>query len=498
MQRNPILALALCAGALTSQDPAPANLAGAADARPVFDRCDSTLWVATPSFKASFAKDSTTFLPFLGSQASRNWPLTLRLDAARVGDRPIALTEGAVARDDTRVTLDHGAIVEEYAVRDDGLEQSFRITALDRRGELHLQLGSTSELHPSLVDGEVRFTGEEGGVRYGRALAFDSAGRSCTVETRVLDDRIELVVPAGFVADASLPLVVDPLIAPMTTVGTLSRPTLSVDLAWSESLQRYAACYERVWSATDSDVYVTLLDPTMHTVGNTLAVDISVVSWRKCRIASTETVAQQLVVAEVSSGNVTPFSIRGRMVVHTPTPALNPAFDIAVATPSGRTNGDCTNPDVGGDPASGTTYFSVVWQQTVTPLDADILLNQVTSAGVVRFANPVVLDDTGAISVSPRISKSDGVEPFATQGWAVVWGNLAPLSTQMTIRCGIVSWNGIPRSFNGTPSFEVYGAQSHIDEGWDISSPTDDLGGNRKYVIVERWQTGFGGIIAAA
>ncbi|MFO1050698.1 MAG: hypothetical protein U1F36_00620 [Planctomycetota bacterium] len=488
MRREFGLVLALCAGSLLAQDPLHRTDArtvppsAITDDTPLFDQVADAILVSTPDWKARFDPDGTTFLPFLGSDAPHDSALRMHLRSVTVGDLALQLDDVRPSRDGAHLRFARGAVVEDYEVRREGLEQSFRIAALPQRGALRLVLATDSDLVGRPVDDELHFVGPRGGVRYGRAIAVDADGKRCEVQSGWSDGDITLTVPADFVATARLPLVVDPLVGTIHLLGTISRQTRSIDIAWSESLQRFAVCWERVWSANDSDVYVRLLDAAMNPVGVALTVDSSTTSWAKCQIASTETVAQQLVVAEVNNGGVAPYSVYGRMLVHTPAPALNPAF--AIAGPAHAFGEpDATDPDVGGDPASGTTWFGVVWASRTGLLDSDILFNQVSSVGAVRFATHVAIDDTRPIAITPRISKSDGQAPYATQGWAIVYRIVSPATNTSSLRGANVSWNGIPRSFGGSTTFEIEAAE-YFPAVLDVSSPTDDRNGDRRYAVV--------------
>src|SRR5690349_10431277 len=46
---------------------------------------DGTVWVRGKTFKASFGPDGATYVPFLGSQAPRNFPVSLRVNSVTIG-----------------------------------------------------------------------------------------------------------------------------------------------------------------------------------------------------------------------------------------------------------------------------------------------------------------------------------------------------------------------------------------------------------------------------
>jgi hypothetical protein len=144
---------------------------------------DGRHWVRGADYKASFGPDGATFVPFLGSAASRNWPVRLQLAAAQRGAHEVELRTPSVEREEDRITIDHGGVREEYVPGLQGLEQLFVLDSLPNAAaqsgaaDLVLELAVETELAPRR-DGEGwRFEGPDGGVAYGAAVVLDAAGR---------------------------------------------------------------------------------------------------------------------------------------------------------------------------------------------------------------------------------------------------------------------------------------------------------------------------------
>jgi len=106
-----------------------------------------TVWVRGRTYKASFSKESATYIPFLGSKAPRNFPVSLRVDSLTIGGEAFAFDAAAPAvRDGAIVEYARGAFRERYVLTPDSVEQTFVFDDLPRRGEVVVSLAVTSEL----------------------------------------------------------------------------------------------------------------------------------------------------------------------------------------------------------------------------------------------------------------------------------------------------------------------------------------------------------------
>ncbi|MBK8974994.1 MAG: hypothetical protein IPM29_03640 [Planctomycetes bacterium] len=388
---------------------------------------EGTVIVAAASYKAEFAAGEVRFVPFLGSAASRDWPLGLHLGDVTIAGEPLPLrTAPEPIRQEDVVSFDHGTAVVRYAVRSEGVEQSFVFSALPRRGELRIQLEVDSDLNATSEGSSLRFAGPDGGVDYGTATAIDARGRRLGLARTLVDGRIELTVPADFVAAAALPLVVDPLITTATLHSSTSgRTVIEPDATYDGTSDRYMLCLELVYSATDSDIYSYEVDSIGNTVsGSFAAIDItSTESWQRPRIANNNIANRNLIVAQVSAGNVSPFWIGGRTRDVGSTTTGAPFIVSSAATGN---VGDKLNPDVGGDPhLISPTYFTVTWERAYSSTDHDIHARQFTATSTPspQGATEILIDNSSAYEGSPAISNSAGApDPNElTQKWMIAY-----------------------------------------------------------------------------
>ena len=66
---------------------------------------ESTIWVRGDRYKASVDANGCTFVPFLGAEAERNFPLHLSLASVRIGETSLDLTPRAVQAAGERITV---------------------------------------------------------------------------------------------------------------------------------------------------------------------------------------------------------------------------------------------------------------------------------------------------------------------------------------------------------------------------------------------------------
>ena len=179
-------------------------------------------WAAGADYKVSF-HDGMVFVPYLGSAAPRNLPLRWTTASVSVGGQRVVDVEQAPthARAPYRYEYRYGAaFVEAYDVRSDGVEQTFTLDAApDVAGDLEIRGRIETELCAQLVrdhHGPVAFCDGKGRelIRYGAAYVLDDAGRVLDIAVSWDGDEMALVVPGGWLRDATYPVTVDPLLSP--------------------------------------------------------------------------------------------------------------------------------------------------------------------------------------------------------------------------------------------------------------------------------------------
>ncbi len=429
---------------------------------PMYDvDASGTQWVRGATYKASFDASGATYIPFLGSRAPRNYPVTMRVQSITTGGQPIEFDASASAvRDGATVAFDRGSVVEQYLIQRDGMEQQFVFDALPARGEIVVTLGVQTDLQ-SRKDGEgLRFENALGHMRYGRAVAIDAAGHSIGVEERLTEGGIELVVPAAFVAVAELPLVIDPLHATFV-VDQDTNDDSNADVAFIANTSAALVVYEYAFSALDHDIYSE--EYINQVFQGAAQIDFSIDDWRNPRVAANRLGNKFLCVAQVgSTGNR---DIKARTIIANSL-ALGTVFTV-----NGSETGDKHDPDVGGDPyTTGPTYFCVVWQRDYSSTDTDVHARLITSSGS-NSGSVIFLENSGGtLDTRPSISKTDGNGPAVGQNWNVVWGHEAS-PTDDDVQGAQVHWDGTITS----PTFTVAGTAAN-ERFPTASEPIDAIG----------------------
>jgi len=175
------------------------------------------IWAAGTSYKVSF-HDGATFVPVLGKDYPHNQTWSWRTESARIGALELVQQEPRLSHGKYRAEYDLGGIVEAYDVRADGIEQTFVLASppqqtgdLVIRGVVQSMLTSaaTTAGHRSLsfLDAAGREI-----VTYGAATAIDARGQKLAMTTAFENDRVTLRLDGAWLAAASYPVVVDPVV----------------------------------------------------------------------------------------------------------------------------------------------------------------------------------------------------------------------------------------------------------------------------------------------
>ena len=486
------LLLCSCAlSALSAQDPAkPPAMAAGLDLRlqaPSHGLApDGALLASGPDYRARFDAAGAHFTPFLGSDADRVWPVLFHLAGVDVGGQPLAVQPAMPVRSDDVVVFERGAAAELYDLRADGIEQRFLFRSLAVRGELRLHVDVTTDLAAGCGGDGITFTGPRGGVRYGKAVAIDGIGRRVAMTTKLVDGDLELVVPAAFVEQAVMPLLVDPLVSAMQLVATGVVQIGNADFAFDPVNGVWLAVWEHAFSASDFECYASRIDQGGTAFGSTIVIDSSGDSWRKPRVAYNAAANSFLVVAECDNAASSPW-IGGRIVtISGGNVAVGVERFLAKSGLNGAPIGSFTNPDVGGDGAdNGLGYWPVAYEYS-TGGERDVHLRCVASDGSLQGANATLVATTAYDERGPRLSKSNGQGAGATQRWGLVYERRTSTSGSDVARlwCSLINRDGSLRSLLGQPTWMI--SDSIVaDRTWDVSSPTDDLGGVRHLLAVE-------------
>jgi len=232
------------------------GIAEAFDRFAALQHADGQLVGAGTDYRARFDRNGAQFTPALGELAPVEFPVTLRGVAFGRGAarQPLGAVEPTFR--DRTVSFRRGAVDETYEVRPNGLKQSFvfheRPTG---EGDLVVAVQVATQLAlQAQGDDAVSFGNEFGGVRIDTVLGIDALGNTCTGSMSYAGDHLQLRLPAAFVDQAALPLVLDPMLGaviPVTTGGQ----NLDPQVAYDAGLARYLVVFWRRYSSSTGDIY---------------------------------------------------------------------------------------------------------------------------------------------------------------------------------------------------------------------------------------------------
>jgi hypothetical protein len=406
--------------------------------RVLFDEPRGDVWATGHTWKAGFDAGGFTFIPYFGSDATRNFPIRIELDAVHVGGEALAVRSGSVRRTEQRITIDRGAVVETIDTTLTHVEQSFVLQTLPNRGAVTFAIRMQSELAASGggIDG-LTFANEFGSVRYHKAVAIDARGASLALPIEWRGDGARITIPADFVAAAELPLVLDPIV--QTNNGIAPGETLLQrlpDCATLQSPDRCCVVWQRQWSATDQDCYGDLLDGALNYVLTyVIVLDSTGESWVEPRVASNANSRTFLVVAQSTLGGNTFIVSR---LINGQTGATGQVVDVERGGLVGLP-GRNFSPDVGGDPFGGTlAYYCVVWAHETTASNKDIHFKLLDQNGQLLSTMPTVLSNLPTDEDRPSISETN-----RTSEWRLAWqrrGLFPPFD--WNIDGGHIGWDG--------------------------------------------------------
>ena len=453
-------------------------------------------WARGNNWKAGFTASGIEFFAAPADRSQAAPRASLRLNTATVAGKPLNIASEAPRREGSRVSWQHGSVVENVDIRPAGIEQTFTLASLPQRGELVLSLAVDAELSEDLGDG-IAFAG--GAIRYSEAVAIDANGNRIAAATQFANGVITIRVPASFVEHAAMPLVIDPLISSRTVASNtldLSNP----DSVWDEHDGTWMIVYESRFALNDTDMFAQRLSGANQLVGSAITIDASSLVWQLPSIANLNHYNRNLVVAQVSVDDIAPFWIGGRSLESSGA-TLSAQLDIEKAGLPSHFSGDKLRPDVGGDPSHiSPVYFTVVWERVFSATDHDIQMKQVLWDGTLRSAAPTSIANGIENASWPSISKSDGASPNLSstdfQHWAVVWQRTFS-ATDEDIYGALIEWDGDFVQVNSANTFAINTSTAN-DTRPSVSSPTQDLGVRNFLVATSRTSAQNGHIYASA
>jgi hypothetical protein len=443
-------------------------------------QADGPLWAGADAWKASFDGTGCTVIPFFGSDAPQNFPLRIELASITVGDDALALPGGTPRRDGNRVRTARGSVDEVIDTSVSGLEQSWVFSTLPNRGAITVDLRLQGDYQVTPTDVGLRFANAYGRFDYHGAVAVDADGRRLPLSIGWDGDSAQLTIPAPFVAEAKLPLVLDPVLNGWFQLGSAApagQTQRDSDVASFQALGgRTLMVWTRQWSAVDADCWALLFDGNLGLVKTDFTLDFTSEDWLKVACAANNHARNFLVVSEVRIG--IQHSIFGRVVSDNGTPGgvITIERDGVVGTP-----GNNFHPDVGGDPSFAPGRYTVVFHKRYL-FDSEIFMRGVSPSGSLLTTNAIKLTPVDQECTRPAISKSCG-QANGNQQWLVTFQRTwtVPYSTDQDLWGRFVQWNGaVP-----TAPFAI--AYSSGEETMGSPSSPIDSGGQRLWPVVHSW-----------
>ncbi|MCA8977566.1 MAG: hypothetical protein KDC98_22775 [Planctomycetes bacterium] len=432
---------------------------------------DDTVWATAGDWKAAFTAAGLEFLVASAADAAAV-RATFALATVRCGGEPMPTAAARPVLRGQRVSYERGVVIESFDLRADGIEQQWRFDALPTRGALELEIAVGADLAVTPTSGGHLLTTPAAGISYGRATAIDALGNRAALVTEWTGSTLRITVPPSFVAAAALPLVVDPLIGTVGSTGSSIRELTATDIAADATLGQYYVTYERAYSATDHDVYLAWFDQAMQPQGM-LAIDLTTDTWVRPRVATLEMPDRGCVVAQVSTGNQSPFTVRGRLFAGGVQTTVTAPWTIA-----GTAVVDCLAPDIGGDADPvGPSRFLVAYESQGSSVNNSTAWCRTFDFNGYMLSSQSLPSPIG-FEQGIAVSKSCGVHGSGNEGWALVHRHYDYQAVNGKLYAWFVDRTGAIHDPVGTTDYvELTGLTLNLGSEWDVSSPTTGQNG---------------------
>ncbi|MEM8711536.1 MAG: hypothetical protein AAGG01_11325, partial [Planctomycetota bacterium] len=232
-------------------------------------RCadEDTLWVRGSTYKASANEEGFTYIPFFGSTASQNWPIRFSLTAVRAAEDALVLAPANASYEGDVAVLSRGPVQARYRLSTDAVEQTFVVSSGDVTGDVSFAIDVETEMAVERAGQGLRFTSADGAVEFGSATVLDAAGARLDLPMSWDGGQIRYTIPASFVANATGEITLDPVITTVDIDGFTANLT-QPDVAYDADTDRFFVLYQEDFSATDSDLYYSVLDGTSLSVAS--------------------------------------------------------------------------------------------------------------------------------------------------------------------------------------------------------------------------------------
>jgi hypothetical protein len=233
------------------------------------------------SYLFSASHDSVTAALPLRMKGGQRPTLTLALDDIRVGDH--VLSKGGTAapqldKEARTIIYPRGQAEERYTVRDDAFEQEFVIRELPpARGEVVVRVTASSNLTPP-GDGtkaaELSFKGSNlESFTLSQAAAVDNSGRKLPLEMAYAKGEVTLTLPSEWVASASLPITIDPLVGGSFVLDPSVSISEVLDVGYSPLTNEWMVVWANSFESAQATLYAQRVSASGALVGSRFIVD---------------------------------------------------------------------------------------------------------------------------------------------------------------------------------------------------------------------------------
>jgi hypothetical protein len=422
------------------------------------------VWVRGRDYRASFGEEGFTFLPVFGKTSPQEYPVQFVVENVTLGGDALPVGVQGVTRGAGQVTMTHPSMREVYLLDLGGVEQTFVFDTVPGSGDLVVDLGVSSELavldqadglhfvHPTL-----------GHVTYGDAFVLDAAGARLPIARTWTGDGIELRVPAAFLADAVLPVTIDPRVNSFVSTFGANDDTRP-DICYDGRQNMYWVVWEEYTSATNADCYITSFTGT-GVQGTSYAIETTSDDWSEPKIAYHYGANRLLIVASELTVTTANGSIRGQLFDPAAGALIGTEFQISTC---------CfrkVNPDVGGNNYDSVTnsHFCVVWAFEAAAGNRDVQYRIVDWDGT--FVTGVTtVDNSADDTIHTTVSETHGSAALLGDWWTIAWTRDTNSDGFGSIEARRVVWSG--STTLGSGNFVV---DSNTNCAWPtVTSRLDD------------------------
>ncbi|MEM6673313.1 MAG: hypothetical protein AAF726_10755 [Planctomycetota bacterium] len=433
-------------------------------------------------FKASASAERFVYSPVVGKRGDASVSLSLR--SVTRGRSELPLDGNVVLRDvDGRLEVDRGSVVEAYDYDLGGVEQLFRFDALEGSGDLVVTMDVDTELQMRADPDGLVFSNEYAQVNYSNAFVLDASGARAPIETTWDESTISLTVPADFLAGATFPVTIDPVLDSFAFGGgTLddSEP----DIAFDQDQNRYLVVFQDFVTSTDADLYYFAVSQTGEVVPGSFSALAtgSATSHTKPAIAVNDAADQFLIVAAALPSGATNRQIEGVTVDVSGTGYVNGTLFVINDSVG---DFDCFNADVAGNTFPSVNEFSylVTWTRLFNSLDGDVHGRIVASDGSLTTGR-ISIDNSFDNDIQCSVSSSLGDSSLQGNYYNVVWIRDNTGNGRGSVWARRVYFDG---SFSGPRPTTRFQVTSSIDCVDPVTTSASDFGleitGERHFVV---------------